>query len=73
MPPACPECSGKMSWKSPFYVCKVCGLSLRRHELERAQDKLEDEIWDARYGEERDDRSKKRQKEYLDWYLKSKD
>ncbi|MFX1511275.1 MAG: hypothetical protein ACFFCQ_01665 [Promethearchaeota archaeon] len=71
MPPRCPDCSGKMNWQSPFYACTICGLSLRRHELERAQDKLRDEIWDARYGEKEDEKSQ-RKKEYLDWYLKSK-
>ena len=64
----CPECGGQARWRSPFYVCEICGLSLRRHELERAQNKLEDEVWDARFGGEQIDDREKRKREYEQWY-----
>lgn len=71
MATSCPDCLAEMKWRPPFYVCTVCGLSLRRHELERTRDKQKDDLWDERYGEK--DEKTKRQKEMLDWYLSSKD
>ncbi|MFQ5979733.1 MAG: hypothetical protein ACE5OZ_16510 [Candidatus Heimdallarchaeota archaeon] len=67
-PPPCPDCNGKMKWLTPFYVCQRCGLSLRRHELERMQDKIRDDLWDARYGQNEDEKSKRR-REMVEWYL----
>ncbi|MFX1250479.1 MAG: hypothetical protein ACFFCZ_02600 [Promethearchaeota archaeon] len=71
MPPKCPECHGKMEWNSPFYVCSSCGLSLRRHELSEMYEKLQADLWDARYGDQGDKKSKEK-KDVLDWYLKKK-
>jgi hypothetical protein len=48
-------------------VCTICGLSLRRHEFERAQDSLDDQVWEVRYGEKDDDRAKRR-REYETWW-----
>jgi len=70
MPPACPDCNGKMKWLTPFYVCQHCGLSLRRNELERMQDKIKDDLWEARYGQDENITSK-RHRETVEWYLSS--
>ena len=70
----CPECGGKAKWQSPFYVCTVCGLALRRQEYERMQFRQKTELWEAQLDEEENEFSKKRKrhKEYEDWFLGSK-
>ena len=44
---------------------------MKRRELEAAKDRLADERWESRYGEQEDDKER-RQREYLDWYLGKK-
>lgn len=69
----CPECGGKAKWEPPFYVCSVCGLALRRHEYERMLDKQKEALWEAQIDQtEGLDKKRKRNREYLDWYLGSK-
>ncbi len=59
----CPECGGEMYFdrRRFMYVCRVCGLSLSRFELDKYKDRRrvrkEEEDW---------------RKEYLKWWLSSK-
>ena len=71
----CPECGGKAKWQSPFYVCTICGLALRRREYERMHDQQKDILVEAQIdrAEEEFGRKRKRNREYLDWYLGSKE
>ena len=67
----CPECGGFMKFipDTKSMVCNSCGLSLKRHELEiywqkiRSQNIVNDDELQVK---------KKRRKEWLDWYSKSK-
>ncbi len=69
----CPECGGISKWNPPFYVCSVCGLALRRQEYERMVDKQKEALWEAQEEQsEGTDKKRKRNREYLDWYLGSK-
>ena len=67
----CPECAGVMKYipDTKSMVCKSCGLSLTRAELDSYWKKIKDQnVSDG------DDfqRQKSRRKEWLDWYSKSK-
>ena len=70
----CPECGGNAKWRSPFYVCEVCGLALRRHEYERMHAAAKEKIWEARESSvyEDPDKKDKKRREYLDWFLSKK-
>ena len=69
----CPECGGKAKWNSPFYVCTVCGLALRRREYERMHDKQKAALYNAQITEtEESDKKRRKEKEYLDWFLGKK-
>ena len=68
----CPECAGKMEFNyiNKHMVCKSCGLSLTRHDLDQYWKKIRDQ----NIAEDDDmQRKKSRRKEWLDWYSKSKD
>ncbi|MHA2244940.1 MAG: hypothetical protein ACXADY_08210 [Candidatus Hodarchaeales archaeon] len=67
----CPECGGKSKWNPPFYVCSVCGLALRRAEYERMVYKQKETLWEAQR-EEDIDKKRKKNRDYLDWYLGKK-
>lgn len=67
----CPECGGPAKWRSPFYVCEVCGLALRRHEYERMHNLNKDRLFEARETPDVDEKQKRR-KAYLDWWNSSK-
>ena len=66
----CPECAGPMKYALYRYTCKRCGLSLTRIELDDLKEKLRDQV---KYEKTKDFEKEKRRKEYLDWYLSSKD
>ncbi|MFW9778942.1 MAG: hypothetical protein ACFFE8_08835 [Candidatus Heimdallarchaeota archaeon] len=74
----CPECGGLAKWRSPFYVCTVCGLALRRREYEQMHDRQRAMVMEAQIDRVEDEadfgdqRKRKRNKEYLDWYLGKK-
>ncbi|MFX0051146.1 MAG: hypothetical protein ACFE8U_07630 [Candidatus Hermodarchaeota archaeon] len=69
----CPECGGLAKWESPFYVCTVCGLALRRREYERLRDRQKADLYEAQIDQfEEENKKRKRNREYLDWYLGSK-
>lgn len=69
----CPECGGKAKWESPFYVCTVCGLALRRREYERLRDRQKADLYEAQIDQfEEENKKRRRNREYLDWYLGSK-
>lgn len=68
MPPRCPNCKGKMDAEPPNYVCRTCGLVINRYQF----DKTKREHFDGR--REEDDAEyehKKKNRDYLDWYLSS--
>lgn len=70
----CPECGGLAKWQPPFYVCTVCGLSLRRREYERMTDRQKKALYEAQIDKfEEEDKKRKRNREYLDWFLGSKE
>jgi len=67
----CPECAGKMTFNpaTKSMVCNSCGLSLTRFELDRYWQKIRNQnLTDIDDSE----RKKKRKKEWLEWYSKSK-
>jgi transcription initiation factor TFIIIB Brf1 subunit/transcription initiation factor TFIIB len=68
MPPRCPSCKGKMEYKPPNYVCRECGLVIKRLEF----DKMKRQHFKGR-SEDEDEYSedKRKKKDYLDWYLSS--
>lgn len=67
----CPECVGKMEYNSSIkqLVCSSCGLSLSRHELEMYWKKIRED----RASEDAIEKTKKKRKDWLDWYSKSKE
>jgi len=60
----CPECGGEMIFdRSRYaYVCRTCGLTLTRFELDKYRD---------RKGSRKEDEDSWK-KEYLKWWLSSK-
>lgn len=71
---SCPECGGIAKWEPPFYVCSVCGLALRRQEYQRLVDKQKTALYEAQIEQtESQDKKRKRNREYLDWYLGKKE
>ncbi len=68
----CPECGGfmKSDPNMKLMVCTSCGLAVSRSELDRMHDRRLDG-----QGEEsaRDAQRRKRHKDYLNWYLGTKD
>jgi len=70
--PKCPDCGGVMKYKPPFLVCQECGLSVRRSEYEKLQEKVKkefiEEIGLSPEEKERQERAKRRA--YYNWLLK---
>ncbi|MHA1226439.1 MAG: hypothetical protein ACTSR2_05665 [Candidatus Hodarchaeales archaeon] len=68
----CPECGGEAKWRSPYYVCTACGLTLSRVEYERAHFRQKSALWEAQLSDENDEMEKKRKRhrEYEDWFIK---
>ena len=64
----CPECGGEMFYdvKTKFYTCKVCGLTLRYHEIEELRRRNI-----ARVDVE-EERKRRERSEYLKWWLSKK-
>ncbi|MFW9994649.1 MAG: hypothetical protein ACFFD4_21580 [Candidatus Odinarchaeota archaeon] len=71
--PSCPECSGEMKWHAPFYVCNICGVSYRKHELARAKENIR--LKSKKYQREDEEISDKerRRKAYISWYSRNGD
>ena len=68
------ECLGLYKLLYHFYVCTVCGLALSRRDYERMHDKQKSVLYDAQLEEhENPDKKRKKERDYLDWYLGSKD
>ena len=67
----CPECGGFMKYHSAIkqVVCKSCGLSLTRHELDRYWQKVRSE--NVTFTDDMQQK-KNRRKEWLEWYSSSK-
>ncbi len=65
----CPECGGEMHYDPKFrsYVCNDCGLSLSSQELMEMKDQLRPET------ERAEEKRKKKQRDYLNWWLSKKD
>lgn len=68
MPNYCLECGGILSYDSSLkqYACKSCGLTFTFQQLIEGRDKL----LDSR--ETLEDQKKRKQKEYLKWWLSKK-
>lgn len=64
----CPECGGIMKSVNRRLVCTSCGISLSRSEWDRLKEKIR-----FGAGNPDDDKRSKRHKEYLKWYLDSKE
>ena len=64
----CPECGGEMQYISitKRYACKSCGLSVARQELAELRQQLKPSF------ESEQDKRKKKQDEYLKWWLSKK-
>lgn len=64
--PYCTECGGqlKFDWKLKQYVCQSCGLTYTDAELLEARERSSET--------DEEDAKRKRSKEYLDWWFKSK-
>ncbi len=69
MAPRCPSCKGKMETDPPHYVCTSCGLVINRYQF----DKMKREHFAAskRSDDDPEYEQKKKNKDYLDWYLSS--
>lgn len=67
MPNYCLECGGELAYdvKLKQYACKSCGLTFTFQQLMEGKDKLIESYVD-------DDHKKKKQKEYLQWWLSKK-
>ncbi len=69
MPYYCLECGGNLSYDSALkqYVCKSCGLTFTFQQLMEGKDKM--------YGnrETGEEQRKRKQKEYLKWWLSKKE
>ncbi|MCP4764030.1 MAG: hypothetical protein GY870_19815 [archaeon] len=61
----CPECTGDMDFSRGKHICKACGASY-------SKDEIEDYHEDLRYGETSDEKKKRELQEYKDWYFKKK-
>jgi len=69
MPYYCLECGGNLSYDSTLkqYVCKSCGLTFTFQQLMVGKDEM--------YGdrETSEEKRKRKQKEYLKWWLSKKE
>jgi len=69
MPYYCLECGGNLSYDSTLkqYACKSCGLTFTFQQLMEGKDEM--------YGdrETTEEKRKKKQKEYLKWWLSKKE
>ncbi len=67
----CPECAGKMTYNNymKMMVCNSCGLSLTRHDLDMAWNKIRNENYD----DDSHQKTKSRRQDWLDWYSSSKE
>jgi len=67
--PYCLECGGNLSYDSALkqYVCKSCGLTFTFQQLMEGKGEM--------YGdrETSEERRKRKQKEYLKWWLSKKE
>ncbi|MGQ9543008.1 MAG: TFIIB-type zinc ribbon-containing protein [Candidatus Bathyarchaeia archaeon] len=66
----CPECGGELTYDPALkqYICKSCGLTFTYQQLIEEREKMIE-----RQASALDDLRKKRQKEYLKWWLSKKD
>jgi DNA-directed RNA polymerase subunit M/transcription elongation factor TFIIS len=64
--PYCTECGGQLKFdrKLKQYVCQSCGLTYTDAELLEARERSSET--------DEEDAKRKRSKEYLDWWFKSK-
>jgi DNA-directed RNA polymerase subunit RPC12/RpoP len=69
MPYYCSECGGDLAYDSSLrhYVCKSCGLTFTLQDLIKEKEKM----LEAR--EAGEEQRKRRQKEYLKWWLLSRE
>jgi DNA-directed RNA polymerase subunit RPC12/RpoP len=67
MPYYCAECGGELSYDMSLkqYSCKSCGLTFTFQQIVEAKEKMLDD-------RASEDEKKKRQKEYLKWWLSKK-
>jgi len=67
MPYYCVECGGELSYDMSLkqYSCKSCGLTFTFQQIVEAKEKMLDD-------RASEDEKKKRQKEYLKWWLSKK-
>ncbi len=73
--PVCPECGStemKFDRGTYFYVCKRCGLAVKRGELDRLRDQIRKETRDMESEEAKKEIKKKERKDYLKWLLSQK-
>ncbi len=70
--PKCPECGASMVPRPPFYTCEICGLSVKKTETGKLDDMREKERKFFESEENEKIKSKKKHKDYLDWYLSTK-
>jgi len=67
--PYCLECGGNLSYDSTLkhYACKSCGLTFTFQQLMEGKDEM--------YGdrETTEEKRKRKQKEYLKWWLSKKE
>ncbi|HUU78298.1 MAG TPA: TFIIB-type zinc ribbon-containing protein [candidate division Zixibacteria bacterium] len=68
MPPRCPNCKGKMDHEPPNYVCRACGLVVNRYDFDKTK---REHFGTSRNDDDPDHEHKKRNRDYLDWYLSS--
>jgi hypothetical protein len=61
----CPECGGEMFYQRSIrrYVCKSCGISLTRDEIDEIK---------AKYKVENENEKEKIRKEYIKWWTAKK-
>ena len=68
MPNYCLECGGDLSYDSilKHYTCRSCGMTITSQELMERKDKLYE------HKGSKDEERKKKQSEYLKWWLSKK-
>ncbi len=68
MPNYCLECGGNLTYDTAIkqYACKSCGLTFTQQDLLQGREKM------FQSHESADEEKKRRQKEYLKWWLTKK-